>query len=319
MSFKNLSLSIYVSTPTEATIVPTARHIVNAFDLISASVGVERIQGERNPELRNRIWDVSVHPGGPGYEGVVNGIARNFGYLRQNTIQIDLKLHSSGSPLARNPRVDILANRVVLYKDWRLDGTAVIDKTIYIYSTTDEGYFLDDLATSINSSECFSATIFSGIRPNTHSADLVRSTSDVAIRKDIIRADNVIYLPFGRSGTQKLIEGSVSFDDRAIFSTEVTGAPSAEGEYSIDYDNAIIESYSLPDGTGQCSYHFASFPFVADSVPIEIFTLQDDDFVQKLFRQVTLDSGSDVNGLPNTEGSEILHQLFMESKVFWGK
>ena len=110
-----------------------------------------------------------------------------------------------------------------------------------------------------------------------------------------------------------------SFTEKDIFETKVSGSLSNHGEYSVDHTNGEILAYTLPSGAGSCSYHTERFPMKVDSLPIQIFTLQDDDFRNELFEKETLDSGEEADALPNAEGSEIFHQLFMESKVFWGK
>jgi len=306
--------SFYVDLPEEISGTPKVRNILDNFDLQADLVSLRRIDGESNAEYKLRLWDVSVHPGGPLYEGVVNGIAREFGLLRVPAITIDIKMASSGDPIAPSPRVDILANRIVLYSDWRPDGTAVIDKEIRFYQLSDPGYYLDDLAAEINGSECFSATLDADVRPNTISATIVRKTSNLVVPSEHIRGDKLTQLEHSY-----IVRGSVTFIEKDIFDSEVSGIPSADGEYSVGYSNGEIMSYMLPSGQGYCSYMAADFPMKVDIVPVQVFTLQDDDFQYELFDKKQLDSGELINALPNAEGSEIYHQLFKETEVFWGK
>lgn len=306
--------SFYVDLPEEIKGTPQVRNIVDNFDLHGDLVSLRRISGESNADYKLRLWDASVHPGGPLYEGVVNGIAREFGLLRVPAITIDIKKASDGSPIALSPRVDILANRVVLYSDWRPDGTAVIDREIRFYQLSDSGYYLDDLATEINKSEYFSAALDAEIRPNTITATIVRKTSNLIVRSEHIRGDK-----FTQLENSYIVRGSVTFIEKDVFDVEVSGVPAAEGEYSIGYSNGEIMSFVLPSGRGYCAYMAASFPMKVDVVPVQIFTFQDDDFQYELFEKKELDSGELINALPNVEGSEIYHQLFKETEVFWGK
>lgn len=311
---KRIGFTFSVAAPTQVRVTPIRQNVLNPFDFSGDLVSTKRLDGETNAEYKQRLMDVSVHPGGPLYEGIVNNLSREFGYERSRAILIDLKTSSSGSPIADSPRVDMLANRVILYSDWRPDGTATIDKEIYIYSPDDAGYFLEDLVTEINSSVCFSATQYSGIRGNLHSTNLIRRTSDNMIIGEPIEANNVTTL----AGSY-ITKDSLNFDDLTIFDTEVTSAPSSSAEYYIDYVNGKVYPYDIPSGTSLVSYHYGEFPMQVDFSLVKIYTLQDDNFTEELFTQETLDSGDTTNALPNTEGAEILHQLYKETKVFWGE
>lgn len=306
--------SVYVELPTQIEGRPTVHNVVNNFDYHGDLVSLRRIHGETNISYKERLWDVSVHPGGPLYEGIVNGIARELGYLRENAIQIDLKLTSAGSPIAPNPRVVILANQVVLYSDWRPNGTAIIDREIRFYQLNDTGYYLNGLVAAINQSSYFSAALIGNIRPNTISATMVRGDSHVVIPQEYIRSDKLQQL-----AQSNIIQTSLSFLEKDIFKTEVSTTPSADGEYMVDYVNGTIESYLQPSGQSYCSYHYNSFPMTVDTVPVQVFTFQDDDFQYELFHHKQLDSGELVRALPNAEGSEIYHQLFKNTEVFWGE
>jgi hypothetical protein len=311
---KAIGFSIYISLPEEVTATPTEQTVVNNYDYMGGLVTLWRLPGESNVDYKNRLWDVNVHPGGPDYEGVLNNLGREFGLLRQKALTISLKLDSAGDPVATSPRVDILANRVVLYSDWRPGGTAVIDREIRTYQPGDTGYFLDDLITAINASPYFSAVIESGIRSNLQSSTLVRQTSDLLVTDNYVRTDRFIELDY-----DNIVQASLSFTEKGVFDTEVAGTPVADGEYLVDYVNGTVEAYTMPSGAGSCSYHAGQFPMEIDYVPVQIFSFQDDDFQDELFDEETLDSGSQVDTLPNSEGAEIYHQLFMETKVFWGE
>jgi hypothetical protein len=311
---KSIGLSFYVALPTQVKKTPTVQSVVNNFDYIGDLLSLQRISGESNVDFKARLWDARVHQGGPDYEGVLNNIGRDLGMLRYKALTIELKLDSAGLPLASNPRVDILANRVVLYSDWRPDGTAVIDREIRFYQLDDTGYYLNDLILAINQSPYFMATIESGVRTNLHSSLLVRGTTDRAVVDEYVRTDKL-----QETEVAHLVQGSVNFTEKGIFDTEVSGTPADEGEYKVNYVDGTVESYDLPSGTGSFSYHYGEFPMEIDALPVQIFSFQDDDFQDELFEKHTLDSGEEENALPNAEGSEIYHQLFMETKVFWGE
>lgn len=313
LGYKTIGFTFSVETPTEVTVTPQRQNVVNTFDLIGDLLTTPRLKEESNASYKQRLMDVNVHPGSPAYDGVVNNLTREFGYTRAHALTITLNTTSAGDYVADSPRVDFLANRVILYSDWRPDGTAIIDKEIDIYSPGDAGYTLEGLVSEINSSTCFTASIASGARTNMPSTNLIRKTSDNIVFGDPIEGDKQTNL----SG-ELIVLDSLIFSDKTIFDTETSSAPAITGEYQVDYTNGIITTYDLPSGTEEVSYHYSSFPLEVDYSSIKVYTLQDDDFVDELFIQETAESGDIINTLPNTEGSEIFHQLFKETKVFWG-
>jgi hypothetical protein len=314
MAAKLQGFSFYISSPTEIKVTPVQKTISNNFDYAADLVTLQRLDGESNASYKQRIMDVNVHPGGPTYDGTINNLSRAFGYSRNRAINISLKSTSSGSYIATNPRVDILANKVVLYSDWRPNGTETIDKEIRIYQPDDEGYFLEDLVSEINTSLCFSAYIYSGVRPNMTSTNLIRGTTDTVLFGDLVESGNKIEL-----SANMIIQDSIIFNDPNIFQTEVTLTPSASGEYKVDYTNGFIYPYNLPSGNYDLSYHYAIFPMVVDYSLIKIYSMQDDNFKNELFQKVTLDSGEEQNGLLNNEGAEVIQQMFVETRFLWGK
>lgn len=308
-----ISFSVKVDTPTQLVAKPKRKKVLNSFDYNANMLGINRIEGENNSELRDRIWDASVHPSGPLYEGVLNGIARDLGMLRQPVVSVDLKVSSGGSPIATSPRVDILANRIILYSDWRPNGTAVIDKEIHFYQPDSVGFYLEDLIAEINTSSSFSASMIDGVRPNMHSTSLVKRTSHIFVPSELIRSDRRTLLSY-----KYIAKDGLFFQDKDTFSTETLIDPSSSGEYLVDYVDGIITSHNLPKPENGVSYHANEFPFQIDAAPVQVFNLNDDDFTTELFEKETLDSSEEINALPNHEGSEIYHQLYLQSKVFWG-
>jgi hypothetical protein len=314
MAAKIQGFTFYIDLPEEVTGVPERVQIANEFDFISDLLSLPRLPEETNQEFKQRMMDVRVHQGSPLYDGVVNNISRAFGYSRQRALSIDLKTASNGTLVATSPRVDILANKIVLYSDWRPDGTEIIDKEISFYNPTDEGYFVSDLVSEINDSSCFSAALYSGVRPNLHTTNLVRGSSDNSIRGDVATASLKIDL-----AATYITKGSLLFHENDIFKTEVSSSASTAGEYYVDYENGIIYPYSVPNGEFEISYHFGAFPLIVDYSLIKAYTLQDDNFIRELYNHETSAAGTEVNTLPNEEGSEILHQLFLETRYLWGE
>jgi len=313
MSTTSLKILFKANVPTETKGKPTRKDIPNSFDSAGHLVTLTRLPEESNVDFRNRIFDAAVHPPGPTYQRCLNAIARDFGYMRDKAIQISLKL-SGDTPIATSPRVDILANKIIMYSDWRPDGTAIIDTEIRTYKIDDAGYLLTDLVDLINSSTCFSASIYSGIRTNMFSSALLQQSSIFTINDDGIEPGKLTNLATGN-----IIRGSLSLSNSDVFSTETISAPTAVGEYQVDYVNGKIYTYLVSDGHSYCSYKSSIFPLEVDYLPVMIYSLQDDNFQYELFNIETLESSEEVKALPNAEGSEIYHQLFKETQFFWGE
>lgn len=58
-------------------------HIWNIFDEFGMLLGIQRLPGERNKALKDRILDVFVNPGGAHKQGLINGISRELGLTKE--------------------------------------------------------------------------------------------------------------------------------------------------------------------------------------------------------------------------------------------
>lgn len=315
MPSKVISFVFKVDSITSYVGVPVRRHFANELDYAGDLVSIKRLPGESNADFKNRIYDVSVHPGGPTETRIINGISRDLGFLRKPAMTIDITRDVDDDPVANAPRVIFYANRVVLYNDWRPDGTETIDREIRFYQPEDEGFYLEDLVSLIDASPYFSATIDPDVRPNLHSMLLIREDSINVIFGDYIDTATKIEL-----AGDLIVEDSVSFEfEDSSLEEEVSSEPGDPGEYRINYTTGTIELYREPTTQNSVTYYHNVFPLEIDYTPIQIFSLNDDDFVDELFIKETVQSGEEIRTLPNAEGSEIYHTLFKETNNLWGK
>lgn len=294
---------------------PIKKHIANELDYAADIVSIKRLSDESNADFKQRVFDVTVHPGGPTYTGIINGLSRDLGFIRKLAFTIDVLKDANGDTIASSPRVLILANRVILYSNWRPDGTATIDKEIRIYQPEDDGFYLEDLVAEIDSSSYFSATINPDVRPNLHSSSIIREDSLNIVFGDYIGVNKKHNL-----AGQYICPDSITFEKTDfIFDTEISWSPpSSAGQYYVDYTNGTIETYSEPQENAITYYHNV-FPLNIDWTPIQVYSLTDEDFVDELFTVETLQSGEEVRKLPNAEGAEIYHTLYKETNNLWGK
>jgi hypothetical protein len=311
---KSISFFVNIQNPTSLTAKPERKNILNSFDYTGNMVGIERLQEEGNVDLKKRIWDASVNPSGTVYQSLMNGLTRSFGFLKKEILEITLKNNSSGDQIAFSPRIDILANKIILYKTWHPNGNNIIDKEIRTYKSEDSGYWLIDLVSEINSSECFSCSIIDNIRGNTHSSSLIRKSSHIYVSEELIKQSKQNIM-----NNKNIVRGTVVFEDKENFIDEVESSPTSNGEYHIDYENAVIESYNIPNIRTYCSYHANNFPLKIEYSPIQVFSINDDNYMDELFNKDILDSNEEINSLPNEEGTIIFNKIFNNVKTFWGE
>jgi len=312
--FKFLHFSVTIDKPVSYTFYPEKKVIVNSIDRIGILLGTKRIVDESNADFKKRIWDASVHPSGPAYSGVVNGLTRDFGFLLTEVIKIELKLNSDGSSIALNPRVDMFANRIVLYNDWRSSSFTSIDKEIRIYKEDDEGYYLHGLIDEINKSKYFMATLLDGVRPNLFSTCLKKASSATYVSNEPLVIDRRQTLRY-----KNIVDGSIVFSDTRTFNTEKFDKITSYGDYLVDYENGVVFSMSLPTEYSSCSYYTNRFPFTIEASPIQVFSINDDNYTTELFKKEILDSEEAVNSLLNEEGTVIYNQVFLNSRSLWGE
>jgi hypothetical protein len=118
---------------------------------------------------------------------------------------------------------------------------------------------------------------------------------------------------------KNIVRGTVVFEDKENFIDEVESSPTSNGEYHIDYENAVIESYNIPNIRTYCSYHANNFPLKIEYSPIQVFSINDDNYMDELFNKDILDSNEEINSLPNEEGTIIFNKIFNNVKTFWGE
>jgi len=310
---KILSFTISLSSASSITATPERMPIVNSFDHIGRLVGVARLPHEDNLHLKKRVLDAAVHPSGPTYRGVISSLSRDLGFITKPIFKIDLKVDAYGNQIAENPRVDIVANKVILYSSWT-ENAQVIDKEIPTYNPSDTGYYIQGLIDEINSSECFFCTDYETYRENGFSSCLINLSSMFLVSSNPMSVNKREILGFGN-----IVNGSITFNKKKAFKTEVASDPSNPGEYKIDYKEGIVTTFNFIEDGSSCSYYANRFPLQIDYSPVQLFSLNDDNFVDELYEKQTLDSGEQIRSILNKEGTDIYHTLYKQSASLWGE
>jgi hypothetical protein len=308
---KKLNFILEVERSKQFTGVPSPRNIVNSFDHLGLTVGVKRISEESNSSYRERIWDASVNPAGSVYREMLNGIARDFGFLKQEVFKIDLKRSSDGEALASSPQVEVYANRIVLYHNYRMP-TKEIDKEVYFYKPDSSGYYIGDLMRELQSSEYFTIEVASGIRENLLSKFIMKDTTK-GFAQEGSRATKTIIL-----SEKNVVPESFYCSDVSAFLTEVYEEPNRDGEYLINYKEGIVYTYSIPKIGHTINYSYNYFPISIKYMPVQVNSLSDEDYVDELYIYEENEHGQLERTFLNKEGTEVYHELYLKNRMFWG-
>ena len=297
----------YVNTSGAHIAVPSSKNILNAFDYLGQLVGVKRIPGERNAAYRERIWDVYVHRAGSNITGLTNGIIRELGLSRFNAVTI-----TTTDPV--DSRIIVSDTTLELY-----NPATTLLKTIDIYSRTSPAYFLSGLVAEATAG-VFTAVLEAGVYLWTPSATLLRDDSHVVVMSEPLKGIH-----------RNLLENDNLVRETVRFPVATNGAFSVEkateslvlaaGDYWVDYTNGVIYSYSLPlDGTG-VSYVYNSLdqPMTLEASQVVLQEFGADSFRDKIFRQVLLEDGSYIDGLPLHEAMDYINELLQVKGMLWGE
>lgn len=310
------SLSVRFQTEISNTVAyfasPTGKNIVNELDYIAQLLDLNRLPGEKNQSFKRRVLDVFVHRAGANYQGLINGILRELNLNRYEALTISLK-ESGGVPVTQSPRIVINSTEMILYSEWTSPESYTVEKTINLYdrSVTNNGYYLGDLVTQINTSLYYSAALVSGVSAYTRSNLLFRYDS-----LNIVNYETYSITRDFKLENEGILKNSLFFYDTTTFSSLKSSVASlaAVGDYYVDLDNGIVRSYSLPTEEGWCRYAWSDFPVTLEASPVFMFSLSNQDVVENMF-----DSLGDYYTLPNTEMTRLINSIFNEVSLYWGE
>lgn len=306
------------------TVSPSARSIYNFFDDLGNILGLPRLPEERNAEYRQRIQDIYARVPGSSYEGLVFAATRGLGLSVEDAITITPASDLYGTRRASSPKVEVKANRVILYSAWQNEDTYTIDREINIYARSGDtynGYYLSDLISAINESDYFSAAYAnSGVDPRTFSSNLIIDSSNIEVESEAVKMSERFRLDTDGSSGGDIVSGTLFFSNDIDFSSvkSAEGSVSAAGDYYVDYNTGLIVMYRAPTMPAYCRYHYRDFPFTLKMSPVRVYNLADEDFMEEICESVTMESGIAAEGLLTQEGADIIDNIFDNIPFFWG-
>lgn len=300
------------------TITPEAVNTPNAFDYFGMLLGLPRIQGEKNPAYRKRLWDVYVHRAGPSQEGLINGITRELGLKQYDALTV-----SYTGPSTNSPRVIVRDVQIELYSNWNLVDESVSSNTldgeaIDTYSKSSDGYYIGGLIEEINSSSYFTAAIVNGVSEKALSACLVDQDSRKWQEAELLESFYRNTLEY-----RDIISGSLTFSaaGRDVFVDQKASEDSVlvSGDYYIDYDNSILISQDLPPEDTICRYMYDELPLTLTASPVILHEFGSSYFRSKVFEQILQSDGTYKDGLPLDAAIRYINELLSARGMLWGR
>ena len=300
------------------TISPEIINTPNAFDYLGMLLGLPRIQGEKNPAYRKRLWDVYVHRASSSQEGLTNGITRELGLSQYSALTISY----TGSS-ANSPRVIVRDVQIELYSNWNLvdeslSSNELDGEAIDTYSKDSDAYYIGGLIEEINSSSYFQAAIVNGVSEKALSVSLLDQDSRKWQEAELLKSFYRNTLEY-----RNIIPGSLTFsaEGRNVFVNQKAseGLVLVSGDYYIDYDNSILISQTLPPEDTICRYMYDELPLTLTASPIILHEFGSSYFRSKVFEQILQSDGTYVDGLPLDAAVRYINELMSAKGVLWGR
>jgi len=292
---------------------PVLQQPANDLDAHGALLDLVRLPEESNYSYYKRLQSVIPLRGGADQEGLVRAITRELGLGQKIGLKITPVSSGSGG-LAPAPAVEVTATKVILYSSYVDSSSYSIDREIDIFDRG-SGYLLEDLVSEILQSSYFVAELGAQMSGDERSSGLIPSSSTVWVPAERVPGSSFFFLEH-----TDVLEGTLFFTEKNVFSTEVssTSAISEEGDYHVDYAAGRVTSHTSASGHGSCSYRYRAFPFRVQWSPISVYSLRNPDYRAKLFETESMPDGTRSEGLVTAEGSAVYSALFEECTSLWG-
>jgi hypothetical protein len=231
-------------------------YVRTGLDNLGLLFDLPRLPEENNAAYRARIESMFAKPGNATYTGMVNSVAREFGYSAVDAVTIAC---TSEDPTA-NPKI-ILQNQTL---------------SLYLTPTDLEGqWFLRDatvntitkLAQAINETTSFTATVNSDVTGNESSMGLIQKSSHDWVIDEIIPASTSFHLKHA-----PIVPHTIVFEDTDVFYRYIA-TPAKAGDFSIDLTTGLIKTISMPDGQSHIAYVYQNNITTLQYLPIGLLNL----------------------------------------------
>jgi hypothetical protein len=286
------------------TYYPVEHRVYNELDSHGDLLGLHRLESERNPEYKARLFDVFVNRASSSYEGLINGITRELGLSMYEPMSVVVP---SGAAIVFEE------TKCYLYSDYE-NGTLL--DTLDRFDQDSSSYTISGLVDTINNTGSFTATLLDTTQANKRSMTIMNQSSvKLVTREEIGNTGARISLQ-----NQNLIEGTVSVQSNSLRRRVANQSKLVEsGDYLIDLENGIVFTVGIASGDTVISYQYKENTLTVKSSPVIIHDLQSDDFSTKMYEQVVNEDGDIADGLPTYLGADIINELMSVFSTNWGE
>lgn len=299
------------------TLIQEPKNIVNAFDYLGMLVGLPRIVGERNDAYRKRLWDVYVHRAGAHQTGLINGLTRELGLKQYEALTVTY----NGDP-TNSPRVVVTDTYVYLYTNWNLidesiDPNVEDGDPIDIFTEHGSAYYMGGLVDAINASTNFTASLANGVSEYALSACIFGQDS-----RTWVDIEDLQQVHSNKLVNSNIVPGSVTFPSNSLSTFlnqyDTTAEVVAAGDYSIDYTEGIIYSYTVPPVGSTCRYMYDSMPITLMASPVILHEFGSTEVQNKLFERILQADGTYIGALPTSTAIDYINELLAAHGMTWG-
>lgn len=218
---------------------------------------------------------------------------------------------------ASNPKVEITASSIYLYKEYQSENNFQLEKQISLRGSTK---FHTGLVQEINSTYYFEATNLLGHKDKVLTVSLKKQSSEKIITQEIVPAAKYFQLK-----NNNIKPGSIVFAEASIFIQEVNQDSVFErpGNYHVEYNTGSILVGATPSGNKTVSYISNQFPFKIVSSPAIVNTMADEEVEDYLFSQIEVRVYENpkkrfVPSQPTTDMLEYIGELLKVKPQAWG-
>jgi hypothetical protein len=277
--------------------------VFSELDSHGLTLGLPRLENEKNAEYKQRLLDVFVHRASSSYLGLIYGITRELG------LKLRKELTIVPNDIAANPSASIVFKdtRCCIYQDHYNEAVLFeVDR-----STLSGGaYTIAELISWIGQQKSdgqpiFTVTAFPGIDLSQRAMTIYQQDSTLTQAKEFLT---------GRGRTINLqntgiIEGSEYINSRTLKKKRTSAGELLPSEYRINYESGLFECGDELDGLAYIAYKYRNDELVVMSSPVIINNLQSTEFKKKMFEQVLQEDGKYENGIPTKFGADVINEL----------
>lgn len=283
------------------------------FDDLGLYLGLPRYDNESISNYKDRLKSVFTHRASTSYNGLLNGIAQEFGLERKIAFSITVD------------------NDV--YPKWFInkDSSKLVVYSTYHSPTNYSELCSIDLraSTFVSIQDLIDELLANGLGVTQYDTSivdkpaffLVNSTSHEVFTETLAATKSYSL------AKKNIVPGTITFSNQLLFANEVDSYDNLTdyGDYCINYTSSIVNTYGYSgDSSIVFSYTYNSSPFFLYYLPVYIANFFDENFLETIFQKsikAVYTNTTDMYryDIPKAEFIEFFTELKNLNKIYWGK